>query len=386
MNVKFILKNPKEGKNTIHMRVRVGRAIDLSIATKETLISFVISLYFLLTFYKSILNPLNWSRDYDFNLGAIITFIVFVVSFFFIGQFLNKHLLNSKLKKVSLKDGGADFDSLETNKDFLNKHIDEILYFFERNQTDIVIIEDLDRFNTTEIYRVLREMNYLVNTYLKNLNQNNNWIHDFKSKYLKIQSSKNKNDKITFLYAIKDDLFANELDRTKFFDLIIPIIPFVNYNNSKNVLNLKLDSLFKNDSPFKRPSKEFVNAVATFITDNRTLLNIINEFIIYKEQQKLEGGEELNPEKLLAIIIYKNLRPKDFSKLHSGKSNLDNMFAIKNKLNERTIQKFQEKVSHFENEIQNLRTKNVKNIQDLNTLYLYYIRQEINKYKSLFHL
>jgi len=36
MKVKFILKNPKEGKNTIHMRVRVGRAIDLSIATKES--------------------------------------------------------------------------------------------------------------------------------------------------------------------------------------------------------------------------------------------------------------------------------------------------------------------------------------------------------------
>lgn len=36
MNVKFYLKNPKEGKNTILLRVRVGRAIDLSLATKES--------------------------------------------------------------------------------------------------------------------------------------------------------------------------------------------------------------------------------------------------------------------------------------------------------------------------------------------------------------
>ena len=37
MNVKFIIrKSPKQGKSTIHVRVRVGRAIDLSIATKET--------------------------------------------------------------------------------------------------------------------------------------------------------------------------------------------------------------------------------------------------------------------------------------------------------------------------------------------------------------
>ncbi|MDR6465950.1 phage integrase SAM-like domain-containing protein [Chryseobacterium sediminis] len=35
MKVKFILKNPKEDKNTIYVRVRAGRAIDLTIATKE---------------------------------------------------------------------------------------------------------------------------------------------------------------------------------------------------------------------------------------------------------------------------------------------------------------------------------------------------------------
>lgn len=343
---------------------RINRIQDVNIwvwkhwSKTLVLLLFITSLYFLLFFYKPVLNPLNWLKGYNLNWGATITFIVFVVSFFFIGQFLNKHLLNSKLKKVSVK-GEADFDSNQESKDFLNKHIDEILYFFETNQTDIVIIEDLDRFNTTEIYRVLREINYLVNTYLRNLNQK-------------------KHKKVTFLYAIKDDLFANELDRTKFFDLIIPIIPFVNYNNSKNVLNLKLDSLFKNDSPFKRPSKEFVNAVATFIIDNRTLLNIINEFIIYKEHQKLEGGEELNPEKLLAIIIYKNLRPKDFAKLHSGKSNIDITFAVRNKLNQRAIDLLENNISQLESEIQNLRTKSVENIQDLNTIYLYYIRQKIN--------
>lgn len=36
MNVKFFIKNPTEGKNSIHVRVRVGRAIDLSLVTKET--------------------------------------------------------------------------------------------------------------------------------------------------------------------------------------------------------------------------------------------------------------------------------------------------------------------------------------------------------------
>lgn len=36
MKVKFLLKNPKEGKNTIHIRVRIGRDVDLFLATKES--------------------------------------------------------------------------------------------------------------------------------------------------------------------------------------------------------------------------------------------------------------------------------------------------------------------------------------------------------------
>ena len=36
MNIKFFLKNPKQGKNKILIRVRIGRAIDLTLATKES--------------------------------------------------------------------------------------------------------------------------------------------------------------------------------------------------------------------------------------------------------------------------------------------------------------------------------------------------------------
>lgn len=35
MNVKFFIKTPKEGINSKHVRVRIGRSIDLSMVTKE---------------------------------------------------------------------------------------------------------------------------------------------------------------------------------------------------------------------------------------------------------------------------------------------------------------------------------------------------------------
>ena len=40
----------------------------------------------------------------------------------------------------------------------MNSHIDEILYFFEVTKYNVVIIEDLDRFQQTEIFTKLRRV------------------------------------------------------------------------------------------------------------------------------------------------------------------------------------------------------------------------------------
>lgn len=316
-----------------------------------------LSTYLLLNFYSYQLNPNNWKLSDDFNLSCFVLIFLSLVSMGIIGQIFIELLKNLRINKISLKD--AEFGNKSESKDLLNKHIDEILYFFEKISIDIVVIEDLDRFNTTEIYRTLREVNFILNSYLFNISPNNP-------------------RKVTFLYAIKDDLFLDELDRTKFFDLIIPAIPFVNYSNSKNVLNEKLDKIFVEEKVFNKPTKEFINTVSSFITDNRTLLNIINEFIIYKEQQKLQN-EELNPEKLLAIIIYKNLRPKDFSRLHISKSNIDLIFLNKEKLNKKSVDDLDIKIDLIQEEIKNIKNDNIKKISDLNTIYLYHIKELISE-------
>lgn len=340
---------------------RINRISEINIWEKSNWVKvasfliLVISTYLLLKFYTYQINPNNWKTSDSFNLSCFILIVLSLISIFSIGKTVIEIAKNLKVNKITLKE--AEFGNKNENKDILNKHIDEILYFFEKIPIDIVVIEDLDRFNTTDIYRTLREINFILNNYLKNL---------------KSEASK----KITFLYAIKDDLFLNELDRTKFFDLIIPAIPFVNYSNSKNVLNRKLDEIFKNEEASKKPSKEFINTVSTFITDNRTLLNIINEFIVYREQQKLQI-EELNPEKLLALIIYKNLRPNDFARLHSCKSNIDIIFSNKYDLVEETIKEIEAKIGEEENKVTKVKNDNLLGIKELNTIFLFHIKEKI---------
>ncbi|WP_225370228.1 YobI family P-loop NTPase [Methanobrevibacter arboriphilus] len=64
--------------------------------------------------------------------------------------------------------------------------------FFEATGHNVVIIEDLDRFQETEIFTKLREINLLIN-------------------------NSNKIDRhVTFIYAIRDEMFTDK-DRTKFF-------------------------------------------------------------------------------------------------------------------------------------------------------------------------
>lgn len=103
----------------------------------------------------------------------------------------------------------------DVEKSILNYHLDEILYFFEATDYNVVIIEDLDRFEQTEIFTKLREINLLIN------------------------NSESIQQDVTFIYAVRDEMFKDN-DRTKFFDFIIPIIPIINYSNSNEQLTRAL--------------------------------------------------------------------------------------------------------------------------------------------------
>ena len=85
---------------------------------------------------------------------------------------------NSRLNKLNLKDGEIE---IVENTSIFNKHLDEILYFFEKTDYNVVMLEDLDRFESTDIFLKLRELNLLLN------------------------ESKVIERKIFFVYAVRDD-------------------------------------------------------------------------------------------------------------------------------------------------------------------------------------
>ena len=131
-------------------------------------------------------------------------YILLALSFLFIIVFFVSIFNNCILKRVVIKDLEAELDCKKGS--ILNKFIDEIIYYFYATKINIVFIEDLDRFNDTRIFSKLREINFLIN------------------------NSKLVKQKVTFVYSIKDDIFETDIDRAKFFDYVISIVPLLNPN------------------------------------------------------------------------------------------------------------------------------------------------------------
>ena len=232
---------------------------------------------------ESIYNFFSWGYTWNMVFDFLAASYLLGVLFFTI-RYIFRVYSNSKLNKLNLKD--AEIEVVENNSIF-NRHLDEILYFFQVTDYNVVIIEDLDRFGTPNIFLKLRELNQLIN------------------------ESKIVGRHITFIYAVKDDIFRDE-ERTKFFDYIITIIPVINPSNSKDKLKVALEAKGCKDEI----SDEDLSEMAFFIQDMRILTNIVNEYKQYRDKLCANQGVQLNKTKLLAMIVYKNYYPQDFALLH----------------------------------------------------------------------
>lgn len=254
-------------------------------------------------------------RENIFSLAALddakpLWFVTGFYAFFYFVQLVSRALKAShslSVKKLSLQNGEVELDGTPESS-ILNKHLDEIIYFFEENNYDVVVFEDLDRFGSPEIFIKLREINKIINDRPKR----KGILYGLKTP-----------QPLKFIYAIKDDVFFNK-DRAKFFDFITPIIPIINNSNSREMFS-KCVAPMGGDVDI---DSRFLSEVSLYLDDYRLIKNICNEFLVYRGKV---GGMP-NLDKLLAIIIYKNTYPKDFEALHHGKGALYNIVGLRSGL------------------------------------------------------
>lgn len=236
------------------------------------------------------------NKNYDIDKWQSITFIsvmsasTFIFSFilmFFI--FRNYQFKFSRIKfnkYLEMKDK----NNINNKETTLDKEMKELVYILKYSGVKVVIFEDLDRFDMIEIFTKLKELNFCLN--------------------------KAKDDKniVKFFYLIKDSLFNEPEERTKFFDFIIPIIPYVNSNNSFQKLEEFLNQVLNKEQIL---NQKFLWSISLYINDMRLLKNIINEYKIYLKNIKNTDNNLLNwnNESLFAILLVKNFFPKEYDDL-----------------------------------------------------------------------
>lgn len=211
---------------------------------------------------------------------------------------------------------------------YFDEYLDEIVYFFEVSKRDIVIFEDIDRFDDAHIFETLRSLNSILNG-----------------------AQQLRGRRIRFIYAIKDSIFdelgsraaKEELDsterplsseghkdaaeaevaranRTKFFDLVIPVVPFITHRSARDLI---VETMKDVDQTI---STDLIDLAARHVADMRLIKNVRNEFAIFKQQIIDLGDLELDHNKLFAMMLYKSTHLSDFELIKLGKSNLDKLY------------------------------------------------------------
>lgn len=291
-------------------------------------------------------------KDFPINNNVCDTihyssFIIIAIGTYFIIRKSIRLISAITISKLNIQNAEISIGN-DLNKSILNHHIDELLYFFSVRPYNVVIIEDLDRFEETEIFTKLRELNLLLNN-----------------------SKKTKKKDIVFIYAVRDNMFTDK-ERTKFFDFIIPVIPIINSSNSSDIL-LRKRNEFNLDL-----SDAFIEDIAFFIDDMRLLHNITNEFHLYSK--KLDS--KLIHNKLFGIITYKNMYPNDFMRLSKNEGELYNIFLLKSKHIKEFIDNTDTEISKIKEQIKALEKVYFDNKTDLRKLYLAQIISNLTGFSS----
>jgi hypothetical protein len=275
------------------------------------------------------------SQDEYFFLALFSLLVFLCLTTLVIDKIINLQNRKNLISKLKIFENEIDISSSACEVSYFDKYLNEILYILDESQLNYIVFEDIDRYDDNLILNKLRELNYIYN-----------------KKY-----GKNNPKPIKFFYLIKDEIFESK-DRTKFFDYILPIVPVIGNTNSLG----KMEQMFEERNIRNDFSTTFLDTLALYLDDIRLIKNICNEYIIYKTKIAHNDSEFKN-ENLLAIIVYKNMFPSDFSLTRLGLGQgvvhriIDSLVKLKNEYCQKEFQKIDNEIKKIDNEIKKIEEK-----------------------------
>lgn len=251
--------------------------------------------------------------------------------------FILRWLLYGKLRVKQFSAGAATVTLDDNSVSYFDQYLDEIVYFFEVSKRDIVIFEDIDRFNDSHIFETLRALNTLLNT-SPQIEKPIRFIYAIKDSIFDRIGLEDEGRKLeSGIIEVKDPAQAEVMraNRTKFFDLVIPVVPFITHRSARNLATQLLRQIEHNVVP------ELLDLAVRYVPDMRLLKNIRNEFVVFRDRIFAGEGKylDLSETDLFAMMLYKSTHLTDFEQIRLGNSNLDALYELSRDLVKENIKR-----------------------------------------------
>lgn len=258
--------------------------------------------------------PEPWGR-------RILAYAVLTGGMICAAWFIRRLIAGGPAMSASVGAGLTSVTLSSATNTYFDEYLDEIVYFFQASKTKVVVIEDIDRFEDIKVFDALRALNVLLN-------------------------SSSTLERIVFVYAIRDSIFekiegvksprdedvtrraVDVANRAKFFDVIVPVVPFVNADNARDLMSRAMKSdKFSIDQSLIRIS-------ARHAADMRLIHNIRNEFEVYRSRLIVPSSRVygITDDFVFAMVVFKNAHLGDFEKIRHKDSTLDHLYNSWRKL------------------------------------------------------
>jgi len=333
--VKQLLYSVRPGRMPGSSYRRATRLPVIRVGAYAALVGLVVATVFLLTGWGVRAAEALGVEAETWTITAAVGLLAAAIVFPLLGLFHHRLQLNG------VEAGGTTISLSAKSATYFDEYLDEIVYFFEVVKRDIVIFEDIDRFNDPHIFETLRSLNAILNG----------------AKQL-------RGRRVRFIYAIKDSIFdrlgeraaeieseddssphgpdtvdteseseAARANRTKFFEVVIPVVPFVTHRSARDLLSDTLGDELKSKIP-----KELLDLAGKHVADMRLIKNIRNEYAVFEKRVLGASELDLDEKHLLAMMLYKSTHLRDFELIKLGDSPLDELYRKSRELIEDAVE------------------------------------------------
>lgn len=286
----------------------------------DVLIAALVLVFALLTAYLANVSSRLFSLQLSFIEGfAFLAWLVIAGAGVY--RLVRTSVISKMVRRVKIFEAEFEITPLDSKSPY-ERCADEIVYLLNASKVDAVVFEDLDRFDSMAVFERMRSLNALSN------DSRSSDAKEKKTETEKTEKDDQKREKpLRFFFLVRDGLFKNPHDRTKFFDYIIPVVPYIDPNSALDVFRNALVGVGIT------VDEGFLYQLSSYIDDPRIIHDIANEAYHYKkalfETRSFADGDS---ERLIALLAYKSLFPKDFEYLQVGRGYLHEVLNGKQRL------------------------------------------------------